>query len=157
MISCHYEYNDDMLLTTFRGFSEVINPDPGHGICKQILPGFEPTEDYATRHRKILEEIAKFLSLAGLAATISENAKTVDDFFASVPMIPRPTFTPEGPIGFPCPPQINHIHAAREQLLDAAKKIYYLALGPVETLFELATRASRPNQRLRKLLNLASV
>lgn len=152
MISCHYEHNDDMLLTTFRGFSEVINPDPGHGIYKQILPGFEPTENYALRHCKILEEIANPPSLAGLAATITENAKTVDGFFASMPMILRPTFTPEGPIGFPCPPQVSHIHAAREELLDAAKKIYYLTLGPVETLFRFATRVSHPSQGLRKLL-----
>ena len=89
-----------MLPTTFRGFVEVFNPDSGHSICKQILPGFEPTEDYATRHRNILVEIEHPASLAGMAATISESTTTVDNFFASMPMIPRATFTLEGSIGF---------------------------------------------------------
>ena len=38
--SVHYEYNDELLLTTYRSFSEVLNPDPGHGIMKEVLPGY---------------------------------------------------------------------------------------------------------------------
>ena len=79
-------------------------------------------------------------SFTGFADSISQNARILEEFFAANEAIPRPSFTPDGPIGFPCPPQATHIHEAREALLDAAKKLYYLALGPVESLFELAVR-----------------
>lgn len=39
--SVHYEYNDDLLMTTFRSFSEVLDPDPGSGIVKEVLPGYD--------------------------------------------------------------------------------------------------------------------
>lgn len=83
------------------------------------------------------------------ASTISANAQIIDDFFRSNDAIPRPSFTPDGPIGFPVPPQVTQIHAARETLLDAARKLYYLALGPVESLFELAVRVSLGSRRTR--------
>lgn len=79
-------------------------------------------------------------SFTDFAETISANARIIDEFLNSNSAIPRPSFAPDGPIGFPCPPQITHIHAAREALLDASKKLYQLALGPVESLFELAVR-----------------
>ena len=44
--SAHYEYDDNYLMTTFRSFSEVLNPDPGYGICKEILPGYEYVGDH---------------------------------------------------------------------------------------------------------------
>ncbi|ERF73024.1 hypothetical protein EPUS_07118 [Endocarpon pusillum Z07020] len=40
-IIVHYEYNDDLFITTFRSFSEVLNPDPGYGIAKEVLPGYD--------------------------------------------------------------------------------------------------------------------
>ena len=82
-------------------------------------------------------------SFTEFAATISKNAQVIDQFFEANDAIPRPSFTPDGPIGFPCPPQVTHIHEAREVMLDAARKLYYLALGPVESIFELAVRVSR--------------
>ncbi|ERF73025.1 hypothetical protein EPUS_07119 [Endocarpon pusillum Z07020] len=79
-------------------------------------------------------------SFTDFAETISANARIIDEFLNSNSTIPRPSFAPDGPIGFPCPPQITPIHAAREALLDASKKLYQLALGPLESLFELAVR-----------------
>lgn len=38
--SCHYEFNDDGLIQTWRCFSEVQRPDPGAGIKQDILPGY---------------------------------------------------------------------------------------------------------------------
>ncbi|KAL9585334.1 MAG: hypothetical protein Q9212_001593 [Teloschistes hypoglaucus] len=49
----HYEYNDDYLLTTFRGFSEVLQPDPGCGITKDILPGWEYVGDRKVNNWRI--------------------------------------------------------------------------------------------------------
>lgn len=82
-------------------------------------------------------------SFTEFAATISKNAQIIDQFFAANDAIPKPSFTPDGPIGFPCPPQVVPVHEAREAMLDAARKLYYLALGPVESIFELAVRVSR--------------
>ncbi|KAI9783198.1 MAG: hypothetical protein M1839_004038 [Geoglossum umbratile] len=38
----HYEYNDDLLITTFRAFGEVLKPDGGEGVQRTVLPGFDP-------------------------------------------------------------------------------------------------------------------
>lgn len=94
------------------------------------------------------------VSFADFAETISANARIIDEFLNSNSAIPHPSFAPDGPIGFPCPPQVNHIHAAREALLDASKKIYQLALGPVESLFELAVRVciGQPSSTERSML-----
>jgi len=78
-------------------------------------------------------------SFTDFAFSISENAKIIEEFLTSN-RIPRPSFAPDGPIGFPVPPHVTHIHQARESLLDAARKLYYLALGPVDSLFELSVR-----------------
>ena len=78
-------------------------------------------------------------SFTEFASSISENAKIIEEFLTSNG-IPRPSFTPNGPIGFPVPADVTHIHQARESLLDAARRLYYLALGPVESLLELSVR-----------------
>ncbi|KAI9765801.1 MAG: hypothetical protein M1840_007083 [Geoglossum simile] len=79
-------------------------------------------------------------SFAELASTVSENAHILENYLASADGIPRPTFAPGGPLGFPAPPNAVDVHLARETLIDSAVKILRLALGPVETLFELTSR-----------------
>ncbi|KAL6720622.1 hypothetical protein ACLMJK_002547 [Lecanora helva] len=37
----HYEFNEDSQITTFRSFCEIQQPDPGSGIVKDVLPGYE--------------------------------------------------------------------------------------------------------------------
>ena len=81
-------------------------------------------------------------SLTDFASTISSNASLIDDFFKSNEAIPRPSFSADGPVAFPCPPEAAHVYQAREAMLDAAKKLYQLALGPIESLFELTLRVS---------------
>jgi len=39
-VSVHSEYNDEFLMTTFRSFSEVLQPGPGEGILQNVLPGY---------------------------------------------------------------------------------------------------------------------
>lgn len=36
----HYEFDDNMLIKTFRGYSMVLNPDKGAGIHEEVLPGY---------------------------------------------------------------------------------------------------------------------
>ena len=90
-------------------------------------------------------------SLSELADVISANARVIEEFFKSNDTIPRPSFAPDGPIGFPCPPQVTHVYEARESLLNASKSLYQLALGPVESLFELAVRVGVGMHRLGRL------
>ncbi|KAI9765800.1 MAG: hypothetical protein M1840_007082 [Geoglossum simile] len=41
-IIVHYEYDDNLLMTTFRAFAQVVIGHPGEGIKQQVLPGFDP-------------------------------------------------------------------------------------------------------------------
>ncbi|KAK7702706.1 hypothetical protein SLS57_011257 [Botryosphaeria dothidea] len=42
IISVHYEYDDDLLIKTFRSFGQVLTPGPGEGVKQEVLPGFDP-------------------------------------------------------------------------------------------------------------------
>ena len=81
-------------------------------------------------------------SLTDFASTIFKNASVIEHFFDQNEAIPRPSFSPDGPPAFPCPQEATPVFQAREAMLDAAKKLYQLALGPVESLFELTLRVS---------------
>lgn len=85
-----------------------------------------------------------------LASEISDNAEILEKFLTNAGGIPRPTFAPGGPLGFPAPPKAVEVHLARERMIDTANKLIRLALGPVETLFTLATTV-RSNWRRRKI------
>ncbi|KAK6541923.1 hypothetical protein TWF694_007698 [Orbilia ellipsospora] len=73
--------------------------------------------------------------LSELAATISANAKIVEDYLESKGL-PYPSFAADGPSNFPIPqtPETEEIHDARQALLTASKHIYDLATGPNEYL-----------------------
>lgn len=49
----HYEFDDDLLIKTFRAYSVVLNPDPGAGVTKSVLPGFDPIPEVVTRSEAI--------------------------------------------------------------------------------------------------------
>lgn len=80
-------------------------------------------------------------SLTEIASTVSANAQLIEQFLTSNG-IPQPSFELGGPPAFPVPPSAAHIYEARDLLLDAAIKLTNLVRGPVDTLFEVAARAS---------------
>ncbi|KAF2848077.1 hypothetical protein T440DRAFT_470428 [Plenodomus tracheiphilus IPT5] len=41
----HYELDDNLLITTFRAYSVVLNPSAGAGVTQSGLAGFEPVPD----------------------------------------------------------------------------------------------------------------
>ncbi|KAF3920378.1 O-demethylpuromycin-O-methyltransferase [Dactylellina cionopaga] len=73
--------------------------------------------------------------LSELAATISANAKIVEDYIEAQGL-PYPSFAADGPSDFPVPQtkEAESIHEARQALLAASKHIYDLATGPNEFL-----------------------
>lgn len=71
--------------------------------------------------------------LEDLANVILASAKTVKSFL-SENNIPAPSFSADAPSIFPDCPQ--RVQEARNQLLDASKKIHQLALGPIDHLFD---------------------
>ncbi|KAK6511688.1 hypothetical protein TWF481_000596 [Arthrobotrys musiformis] len=73
--------------------------------------------------------------LSELAATISANAKIVEDYIEAQGL-PYPSFASDGPSNFPVPQneETEKIHEARQALLTASKHIYDLATGPNEFL-----------------------
>ncbi|KAK6528072.1 hypothetical protein TWF281_009329 [Arthrobotrys megalospora] len=75
--------------------------------------------------------------LSELAAQIAENAKIVEDYIESQGL-PYPSFATDGPAKFPLPPpstpELEKIHAARNEVLKATKSMYDLAAGPTEML-----------------------
>lgn len=76
-------------------------------------------------------------SFTGLAAMISENAAILDGYLSSSDKIPKPSLGPDSPPFFPAPPQAAEIHGAREKLLEGARLLQLLALGPVQGLFRI--------------------
>ncbi|KAF2848078.1 S-adenosyl-L-methionine-dependent methyltransferase [Plenodomus tracheiphilus IPT5] len=85
--------------------------------------------------------MAETPSFNGLASIISENAQVIEQYLSSSDQIPKPTLDPNGPHHFPAPPDAFKIQMARENLLDAVRRLQLLALGPVEALFQLSSRS----------------
>ncbi|KAG8168186.1 hypothetical protein KVR01_003875 [Diaporthe batatas] len=71
--------------------------------------------------------------LEDLGNVILASAKTVKSFLLDN-NLPTLSFSSGAPPSFPDCPQ--HVREARNQLLDASKKIHQLALGPIDHLFE---------------------
>lgn len=75
--------------------------------------------------------------LSELAAQIAQNAKIVEDYIESQGL-PYPSFATDGPAKFPLPPpstpELEKIHAARQEVLAASKSIYDLTSGPNEVM-----------------------
>lgn len=95
-------------------------------------------------------------SLTEFASTIAANAQLIDEFMTSK-NIPKPSFALDGPPGFPVPPNVAHIHQARESLLDAARQLTSLALGPVESLFSLAERVGFDSTKTKLMAKIEAV
>ncbi|KAF3180262.1 hypothetical protein TWF106_008673 [Orbilia oligospora] len=76
--------------------------------------------------------------LSELAAQIAENAKILEDYIESQGL-PYPSFAADGPAKFPLPPvgstpEVEKLHAARLQVLEASKSMLDLTAGPSEML-----------------------
>jgi hypothetical protein len=73
-------------------------------------------------------------SLSELAQQITVTAAKLDEYINSH-NLPKPSFDKDGPVKFPVPESEVEIHKARMQLIEAAKTISELALGPYDMLF----------------------
>ncbi|KAL2292765.1 hypothetical protein FJTKL_07836 [Diaporthe vaccinii] len=79
--------------------------------------------------------------LEDLANVILASAKTVKSFLSDN-KIPAPSFSVGAPSTFPeCPQDVRD---ARNQLLDASKKLHQLALGPIDHLIDYSCSYKRP-------------
>lgn len=68
-----------------------------------------------------------------LALAVSANAKILDDHISNNDL-PRPSFAADGPAYFPGMETNRSVREARRRLIEAAKDIYDLAVGPSESL-----------------------
>ncbi|KAK6529440.1 hypothetical protein TWF281_008613 [Arthrobotrys megalospora] len=121
--SINYNPNINHIPNSWRGYSYIWNRKHPYSTMAST------TTTAGTPESKLRPKLSE------LAATISANAKIVEDYIEAQGL-PYPSFAADGPSNFPVPQngETEKIHEARQALLTASKHIYDLATGPNEFL-----------------------
>jgi hypothetical protein len=72
-------------------------------------------------------------SIPKLVNIIQENTAILNQYLETNEL-PRPTFSPKGPLQFPAPPDAEEIQNARSAIISATQTLHDLLIGPAAIL-----------------------
>jgi hypothetical protein len=112
--------------------SYILVPQLSKLMHTELFIYLENLKFYSSR------KLNRMPNLVELAAVVSKNSDIINKYLTTN-NLPQPSFDFDGPARFPVPLEAIEIRDARQALVNAAKAIQDLALGPNDYLQSLTT------------------